>query len=406
MTTVDGGFREQLDSLYAMSVDVAAQRDLDAVYDRALSYCLELTASAMGFIDLVNEQRVDMDVVAIKGFEPSDPAFFDRFRRMPVRPSVFGVVITEERSHISNDVEHDPHSTGTPPGHPPVHTFLGVPLQVGITVIGMIGVANKHGGYDADDERLLSTFANQVAVAIDNGKLYERQREMIERLQQLNRRLSDSEREQLLSLERRRIAVGLHDRIQQDIFMIGLQLGELLERDDLESEVGDRLRELRMVASRSADELREVVFSLASREGSGGELTSKLRRLLSDVERTSGLETDLVVSGTPTPAVERVQDTLHAVVKEALTNVAKHARARIVLVSIRYEPDRVDLVVQDDGVGMPEIGRERAERSVLHYGMENMRAQIAGLGGTFQVANGDERGLTLRLGVPLPAAVS
>jgi signal transduction histidine kinase len=404
VTAVDDTFRGQLDSLYEMSVDVAAQRNLDSIYDRALTYCLELTASAMGFIDLVNEPPVDMDVVAIKGFEPSDPAFFERFKTMPIRPSVFGIVITDERSHISNGVSDDPLSAGTPPGHPLLHTFLGVPLRVGAVVIGMIGVANKHGGYDADDDRLLSTFANQVAVAIDNGKSYERQREMIQRLQLLNSRLSDAERDQLLSLERERIATGLHDRIEQDIFTIGLQLGSLLERDDLDPELAHRLREIRKLAGHSADEVRDVIFALASRDGSGGGLTQAVRRLLSDVERTSALETDLVVTGAPADGMAHVQDTLVAVVKEALNNVVKHARARMVLVSIRYEPDHVDVVVQDDGVGIPDLAMTTDERSVLHYGLQNMRQKITGLGGTLEIENGDERGLTIRASVPLPAA--
>ena len=80
-----------------------------------------------------------MDVVAVKGFPPPDPKFYERFKRMPVRPSVFGSVITEARPHISNDVENDPVSVGEPPGHPDVQTFLGVPLQLGTEVIGMIG---------------------------------------------------------------------------------------------------------------------------------------------------------------------------------------------------------------------------------------------------------------------------
>jgi signal transduction histidine kinase len=387
-----------------MSVDVAAQRDLDAIYHRALTYCLDLTVSAMGFIDLVNPDRVDMDVVAVRGFEPADPRFLERFRTMPIRPSVFGIVITDDRSYISNDVPRDPLSVGTPPGHPTVHTFLGVPLHVGPTVIGMIGVCNKHGGYDGDDDRLLSTFANQVAVAIDHGQLIDRQRQMIERLQQLNLRLSDSEREQLLSLERERIAAELHDRIEQDIFTIGLQLGVLLERGDLLPDVAGRLHDLRKLAGRSADEVREVIFSLASRDGSDDGLTAAVRRLLTEVERTAGLDTDLVVSGTASAAMAHVQHTLVAVVKEALSNVVKHARARMVLVSIRYEPDRVDVVIQDDGIGLPDLARESDERSVLHYGVDNMRLQISALGGTLRVENGEEAGVIVRVTVPLPAS--
>jgi DNA-binding CsgD family transcriptional regulator len=206
--TNNGGFRDQLESLYGISVQIASLRDLSEVYDLSLTFCMALTASEMGFIDLLNVDRIDMDVVAVKGFSPPDPMFYERFKRMPVRPSVFGVVITEGRPNISNDVEHDPARIGQPPGHPLVQTFLGVPLKLGADVIGMIGVANKRKGYGSDDERLLSTFANQVAVAIDNAGLYQHQREMIARLQELHEHLSKAERDELVALERERLAAA------------------------------------------------------------------------------------------------------------------------------------------------------------------------------------------------------
>ena len=203
--TSSSRFGDQLESLYGISVQIAGLRDLSEVYDLALTACLVLTESEMGFIDLVNEDRVDMDVVAVKGFVPSDSKFYERFKRMPIRPSIFGSVITEGRPNISNDVENDPARLGQPPGHPPVRTFLGVPLRLGSEVIGMIGVANRRSGYGPEEERLLSTFANQVAVAIDNASLYEHQQKMIVRLQQLHTRLSQAERDQLVADESERI---------------------------------------------------------------------------------------------------------------------------------------------------------------------------------------------------------
>lgn len=130
-------FRQQLESLYAISIEIARLHELQQVLDRALAFCLDLTQSAFGFIGLLNGSQ-QMDVAAIKGFEPSDPNFYDNFRLIPVRPSVFGVVITSQRSKISNDVLHDPDRVGQPRGHPPTRTFMGVPLQVGDRVIGMI----------------------------------------------------------------------------------------------------------------------------------------------------------------------------------------------------------------------------------------------------------------------------
>jgi len=175
-------FGEQLDSLLSISTEIASLRELPDVQDRALAYCLELTSSQFGFIGLLDEARSRMMVAAIKGVVPSTPGFLERYRFMSLRLSVFGIVLIENRPYLSNDVENDPMSVGQPPGHPPVHAFLGVPLRVGATLIGVLGVANKPGGYGSDDERLLSTFANQVATAIDNARLYEVQREMIKGL--------------------------------------------------------------------------------------------------------------------------------------------------------------------------------------------------------------------------------
>ncbi|HEY3670288.1 MAG TPA: GAF domain-containing protein [Acidimicrobiia bacterium] len=175
-------FGNQLDSLLEISADIASARELAEVEDRALAYCLDLTGSAFGFIGLLDDiDRDKMVVDAIRGVS-SPPGFVELYRFMSVRLSVFGVVIVEDRPYRSNDVEHDPLSVGQPPGHPPVHSFLGVPLRVGAMLIGVLGVANKPGGFQADDERLLSTFANQVAIAIDNARLYEQQRELITRL--------------------------------------------------------------------------------------------------------------------------------------------------------------------------------------------------------------------------------
>jgi GAF domain-containing protein len=226
-----------------------------------LTYCLALTQSEMGFIDLLNEDRVDMDVVAVKGFAPSDPKFYERFKRMPVRPSVFGIVITEGRPNISNDVDNDPGRVGQPPGHPPVRTFLGVPLRVGGDLIGMVGVANKDNGYGPEDERLLSTFANQIAVAIDNAMLHQRQQEMIARLQQLHEHLSEAEREQLVALERERTAASFRvdpggttqtrpslNTSQQEILRLmteGLSNGEIASRIHLsENTVKSHVQEI------------------------------------------------------------------------------------------------------------------------------------------------------------------
>ena len=395
-------FRQQLESLYSISIEIARLHEMPQVLDRALGYCLELTQSAFGFIGLLNGNQ-EMDVAAIKGFEPSDPSFYEKFRLIPVRPSVFGVVIINGRSKISNDVVHDTDRVGQPRGHPPVRTFMGVPLQVGERVIGMIGVANKPSGYTADEERLLSTFANQVTVAIENARLYEDQRRMIAELAALHRDLSEAERQHVLREERERIAAELHDRIEQAIFTLGLKVNAILEREPVAQPIATELGEVRQLAVHTSEAVREAIFALSLPRPAANGLLSELRRLVREAAKSEELEADLVVSGSPLKLSKESEQTLYILTREALANVIRHARARRVLVSLRYSDEHVDLVIQDDGAGASDQILKHYQESGTHFGMKRSRRQVEDLGGSFEVRNGEESGLAIRVQIPVKA---
>ena len=234
------------------------------VLGRILDHCLELTDSEFGFVGLIDGSGRMMDVAAIKGFEPTDPTFYERFHVIPVRPNIFGVALRERTTSISNDVLNDPRRIGQPRGHPPVRTFLGVPLQVGDRVIGMIGVANRAGGYGKGDDRLLSTLANQAAVAIENAKLIEYQQEMIDKLENLNRELDEAEHAQVLQRDRRRVAERVRAEIERELFLIGQRISSVLENPDLGSEAMEHLIQARQIAARAGRTASDV--SLTQRE--------------------------------------------------------------------------------------------------------------------------------------------
>ncbi|HVC77112.1 MAG TPA: GAF domain-containing protein [Candidatus Micrarchaeaceae archaeon] len=227
--------------------------ELHPVLDRTLAHCLSLTRSKFGFVGLTDPSGEMMDVAAIKGFRPTDPTFYDRFRMIPVRPTIFGVALREGRVSISNDVMNDPSRVGQPPGHPPVRTFLGVPLRLGDRLIGMIGVANHRAGYSEDDGRLLSTFANQAAVAIENARLIESHRELIEKLRAVNRELDEAEREQALQRERQRIAEELGGELERAVFEIGQRINSVLASSQLDAQNTVQLCRARSIAAKTAE---------------------------------------------------------------------------------------------------------------------------------------------------------
>jgi signal transduction histidine kinase len=123
--------------------------------------------------------------------------------------------------------------------------------------------------------------------------------------------------------------------------------------------------------------------------------------MLRDFERRSGLQAHLIVTGNSMHAGAAIHTLVHSVMEQALTNVIQHAAAHMVLISVRYEPGRVDVVIQDDGVGAPDIILQTFQDSYLHFGLRSMRQQTIERGGTFEVANGDESGLVVRFSVPL-----
>ena len=411
----EGNLNEQLASLHTISVEIAGLHNMAEIHERALGYCLMLTSSEFAFTGLLRDANVGvvasgeleaseyvMDVAAIKGFVAS-PSFYHMFHLMALRSSVVGVAVREDRPCISNDVLGDRRSVGQPEGHPPIRRFLGVPLRLRGKVIGMIGVANKPAGYGPEDERLLSTFAAQMAVAVGNARLYEGQRRMIAELQELHKRLTEAERAQLLGRERERIAGAFHDRIEQQIFSICVRLNALLEDRAMGQRLVDQLEEIRRLSIGASYEVRRAIFALTTPDHEKLDLADRVRSLLHELERSSGIQAHLSLNGEPTAAVETVSDVVYLVIDEALTNVKKHSHARMVLVSLRFENDHLHFVVQDDGTGAPAVLLQTFPDSYLHFGLRHIRQLVIDRGGTFAVTNGEEAGLVLKVSIPLKA---
>lgn len=163
----------------------------------------------------------------------------------------------------------------------------------------------------------------------------------------------------------------------------------------------EQLRGLRQLSIKASDEVRRAIFALTGPGQDGADLTDRLRLPLAELQRSSGIHAHLFVTGTPSPGVAVIQDVVSLVVNEAVTNARKHADARTVLVSLSHEPDRLDLVVQDDGVGAPEVLLRTFQDSQLHFGLRHIRQLVIDSCGSFEVANGEEAGLVVRVSLPL-----
>lgn len=138
----------------------------------------ELTGSAFGFIGELAEDGTMRDVaISNPGWEACELSEKTGHRKTPAQfpiTGVYGRVLETGEAYLVNDVETDEHSAGVPEGHPPLTTFLGVPLKQGDTTIGMIGVANRPGGYRDEDRTMLEYLAPSIAAGLRGKRTSER----------------------------------------------------------------------------------------------------------------------------------------------------------------------------------------------------------------------------------------
>ncbi len=413
--------RIRLEALYDLALELSAERRLEPVLDVALRQCLELTESEFGFIGLVPPGAETIDIVAILGFHPA-PEFFTEHRTIPLRPNVFSRVVLEDHPVRTVDASTAPGRVGQPGGHPPVGAFLGVPLRVDGSPIGMIGVANRPVPYDEDHERLLPTCGGLVAMHVRNAQLYEalstandslerlvgeRTRELAaahdalaEKAERLQAVLADMANtgEQ----ERRRIASDLHDGVNQLLIGAMLEVGSARHRLEAgqSGSAATALSSAQLILSQVESEIRRVVNDLHPPVLEGLGLTSAVRDLAERFEAVCGVECRLAVTGEPRRIPSRAEIGLYRMCQEALRNVAVHANARRVDISLAFGARAVTVAIHDDGRGFDPLAPLCTANG--GFGLESMRRRIEELTGHWSVVSRPSLGTSVLAWVPVP----
>ena len=194
-------------------------------------------------------------------------------------------------------------------------------------------------------------------------------------LEQLTRLLLRSQED-----ERRRIARELHDEAGQVLTAVKIEL-DLDGRREASDMVGRALAQVRDLSNL----LRPAALDLG--------LLPALRALSEDFARRTRIETHFDGPETAPPVSPDAQVALYRVLQEALTNVARHARARNVGVRLEPGPRGMRLEIRDDGVGLPGA-------MVPHLGLLGMNERVSALGGTLRVTNADGAGVQVEACIP------
>jgi signal transduction histidine kinase len=250
-----------------------------------------------------------------------------------------------------------------------------VPLATSDALYGLLVMVAAPGEpVDRDEDlAMLTTFAGQAALAFE-------------------RALAQEEREMFVILEdRERIARDLHDVVIQRLFATGMQL-QTAARLAARPEVAERVNAAVDDLDTTIRDIRSAIFEL--RTPMSAELRAEIREVVAAAGNQLEFRPAVDLVGPIDSAVPaECRADLLAVLREALSNVVRHARASEVRVGVRVEDGQLTLSVRDDGVGMPT--------DVHRSGLENLRERAEHNGGRFTVRSNTPRGTVLEWSVPI-----
>ena len=391
----------QYDEVLALSRISAALSglwDLDAILRVALDSVLNIMNGTIGGILLLDEQTQTLSYRVHQGLSTK----YVEEMRMSLGEGIAGRVAESGKVILLEDISADPRTA-----HPDLvsdeglKAFISVPLRAKDKVLGVINVASRMPHhFTTNDMYLLHSIGDQLGVAIEQARLYERLRKARERLRRLARQNLVAEEE-----ERRRIARELHDETSQSLSGLALQLEALLEMYAMSGNQDDEfIAGLKKVQSLTVQVHKEV-----------SRLISDLRPALLDTlglipavrqyaeSRLQSLEINVSVE---TKGAERrlatdVETALFRFIQGAIGNIAQHSKAKNAIIVLEYQPNELLLRIGDDGQGFDVSEITDVEESGRGRGLFSMRERVGLLGGTSGVESEIGVGTTVWANVPI-----
>ena len=359
-----GQLHALIDSILILEADGDLSSLLQAIVHQA-TVLLDARYGALGILAQDGDHLIEFITV---GLEDAQRAAIGPF---PVGKGLLHRVIADEAPLRVEDISQHPDRAGFPENHPPMASFLGVPVRLGAgLVFGNLYLCEKRDGsrFSEEDEALADTLGRVAGLLIDKAQMRQKLTELT------------------LATERERMARDLHDTVIQRLFAVGLML-----QGASSAAIPDSVRGTLSTAVDDLDEtireIRTTIFAITrGPSGSSGTLRRELLELADEVADRLGLEVTLSFHGSVDavrgPAAEHVVQAA----REGLSNVVRHAEATHAEVELSATAAGLTLRITDDGCGFdasaPRTGR----------GLSNLTARALELNGWCTIKPAEPRG--------------
>ena len=382
---------QELSTLLDVSHNVASTLELRPLLNLTLDQ-LKMVADYTG-ASVLTLQEEDFVMVASRGPHSEEHVLYRRYPTRHGRP--IWEQIRRGQPVIIDDVRGEGSLAAAyrqvvgnleDPAFSYIRSWMGVPLMLKERVVGMLGISHQEPGcYTPRHASLAMAIANQVAIAIENARLYE-QAQALATLE-----------------ERQRLARELHDSVTQALFSMTLHTRAVrmgLEREgvDLSGPLGHSMEQLSALAQMAVAEMRALIFELRPDALSEEGLVEGLRKRAIALNAREGMTVAVQAPPERMHLEEACEEQLYRVAQEALHNVVKHAHASHIVVRVEPAQDGRTLVVEiaDDGQGFDT----RAEYPG-HMGLHSMAERMQRIGGALTITSTPGHGTVVRAEAPM-----
>jgi two-component system, NarL family, sensor histidine kinase DevS len=237
---------DRLRAIVDAGVALASELSLDAVLQKIVEAAAELTGARYAALGVIDPSGQSLERFIVTGIDEETQAAIGD---LPRGRGILGALIQDAKPLRLDDLAEDPRSVGFPANHPPMRTFLGVPILLRGVAYGNLYLTEKAEGapFTDEDEELTTLLSTQAAVAIENARLYEAATRWLRQLESLNEvsnaLVSETELARLLDL----VAARLRELVQARLVLIALpdHEGDLVVRAT-DGEGGEELAGMRL----------------------------------------------------------------------------------------------------------------------------------------------------------------
>jgi signal transduction histidine kinase len=363
--------RRVLEAVLLLEADL----DLHSLLRHIVEEARSMTGAQYAALGVLNAERTSLDDFITLGMDAETE---ERIGARPKGLGILGLVINDPVPIRIADLGSHPEGFGFPAGHPRMTSFLGVPITMRGEVFGNLYLTDKVGWseFTRDDEAIVVALSVAAGIAIENAHLHQRVQHLA------------------VYAERDRMATDLHDSVIQRLFAAGLSLQSVATR--AEPATAERLGEVVDGLDTVIREIRNTIFDLNSSRPDQ-DLKTQVLAVVRELDDVLGFQVALSFDGPVESALDAAQaDSLLMVLREGLTNAARHSGATSISVRLADRGGLVTLTIIDNGRGM--TAHDAAPGTGM--GLANMRSRAERLGGTMKIAFGEFGGLSLTWSIP------